>query len=94
MIESGGIFMFRKWGSVVAATALIASSTMAFAGTDTQNKGALAPGKSAGVQKAQTMNTNTTLLLVGGALVVGGFALVLSGNSNGHAVAASTTAVP
>jgi hypothetical protein len=86
--------MFRKWGSVVAATALIASSTMAFAGTDTQNKGALAPGKAAGVQKAETWGTNSTMLLVGGALIVGGLALTLSDNGGHSHVSTTTTGTP
>ncbi|HVZ27207.1 MAG TPA: hypothetical protein VG798_00990 [Rhizomicrobium sp.] len=42
----------------------------------------LAPGKAAGIQKAQTADTNLPLYLLGGGLVIAGIALVASGDSD------------
>lgn len=76
--------MFRKWGTAVVAAAMIVSgTTAAFAGTDAQ-RGALAPGGSAGVKQAQMWNNHTLLIVLGLGIVVGGVALVASNGGNGH----------
>lgn len=76
--------MFRKWGTAVVAAAMIVSgTTAAFAGTDAQ-RGALAPGGSAGVKQAQMWSDNTLLIILGLGIVVGGVALAAGSSSNGH----------
>ena len=64
----------RTVGSALLATTLIVSS--AFAATDAA--GPLAPGKPAGVQKAQLAEGTTLLWVLGAGLVIGGIALVAS----------------
>ena len=88
--------MLRKWGSaVVAAAMIISSSTVAFGGTASQNAGALAPGSAAGVHQAQTFaGPNVWLWLLGAGIVIGGIALVASGNGNHHHTSTTTTATP
>jgi hypothetical protein len=49
----------------------------------------LAPGKAAGVEKAEGFSNNTWLAIAGGALVVTGLVVVLS--SNGHGSHGVTT---
>jgi hypothetical protein len=68
----------RTIGSALLAATLIVSS--AFAATD--SVGPLAPGKPAGVKKAQDVDTATLLWVVGGGLVVGGIALAASSGGN------------
>ena len=92
--------MIRKCGTVLAAGALlVSSSVMALAGTDAQQtdtlqkvqpqQGALMPGGPAGVQKAQWIFVNGHWIwLVGGAFVVAGAAL---GASGGHASTSTST---
>ena len=83
--------MLRNLGAaVVAAGMLVSSATVAMAGTDA-NKGALAPGKAAGVQKAEVFSGDTGLYILGGAVVVGGIVLVSSGSSNHHGGTSTTT---
>ena len=81
----------RTIGAVLLASSLIASS--AFAATDASAP--LAPGKPAGVKKAQEMD-NTLLLVVGLGVVAAGVALVASGNGHSTVTATTTTtgAVP
>ena len=79
----------RIIGSALVATTLFVTS--AFAATDsvappagpaaTQSAGALAPGKPAGVQKAQGTD-NTIWWVLGAGVVIGGIVLVATGNSN------------
>jgi hypothetical protein len=61
----------RTIGSALLATTMIVSS--AFAATD--SVGPLAPGKPAGVKKAQAEDT-TLLWVLGAGLVIGGIVLV------------------
>jgi len=86
--------MLRKWGSMVAAAALLSSSTMAFASTDAQQQGALAPGNAAGVQQAQGMTDDTTMLLVGTVFLAGGLCLVLCGGNSNGTPSTTTTHAP
>ena len=62
----------RTIGSALLATTMIVSS--AFAATD--SVAPLAPGKPAGVQKAQAADSTTLLWVLGAGLVIGGIALV------------------
>lgn len=82
--------MLRKWGSVVAAAAMLTTSTMAFAGSNDQQQGALAPGNAAGVEQAEGMGNDTVMLLVGLGVVAGGLCLVLCSNHNGSPSATTT----
>ncbi len=88
--------MLRKWAAIVASSAMLMSTTMAFAGTpqqaqpQQQQHGALAPGKAAGVEQAVGVGTNTLLILVGVGLVAGGVALALSGSSGGNSSTGTT----
>jgi hypothetical protein len=75
----------RIIAAVVLATTLVAST--AFAATEAP----LAAGKPAGVKKAQ-MEGNTTLWVLGLAIVAGGAALVAS--DNGNTVVTTTTTTP
>ena len=75
--------MLRKRGTAVAA-ALVLVSTMGAAIAGSDNQSALAPGKAATVKQARGSN-NGTYLLIGGGLVAGGLALILTGNGNGTA---------
>lgn len=57
--------------------------------------GPLAPGEAAGVKKAEMFSSDSTLVWVlGAAVVIGGLAVVLSGNGNGHPGTTSTCASP
>ena len=62
----------RTVGSALLATTMFVTS--AFAATDTV--GPLAPGKPAGVQKAQAAESTTLLWVLGAGLVIGGIVLV------------------
>jgi len=75
----------RVIGAAVLASSLIVSS--AFAATNAAAP--LAPGKPAGVKKAQAAD-NTMLMVLGLGVVAGGIALVASGGGNG-AVTTTTT---
>ena len=86
--------MLRKMGSVVAAAAFFATSTMAIAGTDAQQQGALAPGNAAGVQQAQGMTDNTTMLLVATTFTAIGLCLVLCGKNGNGTPSTVTTQSP
>jgi hypothetical protein len=84
--------------SALTATTLLVTS--AFAATDsvapqaasaTRSAGALAPGKPAGIQKAQGAD-NTVWWILGAGVVIGGIVLVATGNGgNASAPANSTT---
>ena len=77
----------KVFGSVLLAATLVASSAFA-----TDATGPLAPGKPAGVKKAQDVDTATLLWIVGGGLVVGGIALAASsGGDNNTPVTPSTS---
>ena len=77
----------RTIGSALLAATLIVSS--AFAATD--SVGPLAPGKPAGVKKAQDVDTSTLLWIVGGGLVIGGIALAASSGSDKTPAPSSTS---
>ena len=66
--------------AAVAGAAMLASSALAGEAVDA-GTGPLAPGKPAGVQKAQDRD-NAVLYLVGGGLVIAGIVLVATGGSN------------
>lgn len=87
--------MLRNLGSAFVALGIVmASATGVMAGTtDSNAKGALAPGGAAGVKKAQTFMGDTGLYILGGAVVVGGVLLVANGNG-GHGVSTTTTTSP
>jgi hypothetical protein len=75
------MFGYKSVIGAITAAALIGSS--AFAATA---GGALAPGKPAGVQKAQT-ETGAIILGIGGAAILAGIAIVVSqesGNKEGQ----------
>jgi hypothetical protein len=84
--------MFRKWGTAIVAAALIASSSPAALAQGSQ-QGALAPGGSAGVEKAQMLGGHTVLILLGLGILAGGIALAVSSNGH-HSVSTTTTATP
>jgi hypothetical protein len=69
-----GSIDMKSFGSVLLAATVFATS--AFAATD--SAGPLAPGKPAGIKKAQDVDAATLLWIVGGGLVVGGIALAAS----------------
>lgn len=75
----------RNLGAAILATALFVSSA-----TAATNTTSLAPGKPAGVQQAQ-MHGHTLLWIVGLGIVIGGVALVASGNGNNHQTVTTTT---
>ena len=79
-------------GSLIIAAAFVASSASAYAHKSPPAK--LKPGHAANVHKAQhEMIDEPAMWLVGGAVVVGGIALAVSGGHN-HAPAATTTSTP
>jgi hypothetical protein len=67
----------RILSAAILAAALVGSN--AYAATVV---GPLAPGKPAGVKTA-ALEDNTLLILAGAGIVIGGIALVASGNSDG-----------
>ena len=79
----------RTIGAAVLASSLIVSS--AFAATNAAAP--LAPGKPAGVKKAQAAD-NTMLMVLGLGVVAGGIALVASGNGNGSVTTTTTGTTP
>ncbi|MGC9953493.1 MAG: hypothetical protein ABSD21_04350 [Rhizomicrobium sp.] len=83
--------MFRNLGAMALAASMFASST-AFAATDV-SQGALAQGKPASVKQAQSFDNKTLpCLLLGAGVVIGGIALIATGN--GHGAVGSTTTCP
>jgi hypothetical protein len=51
----------------------------------------LAPGKAAGVRKAEgTQGSNSILLVVGAGVIVGGIALAIAGGNGHHSTSSST----
>ena len=70
--------------AAVTAASLFASS--AFAAT-----GPLAPGKPAGVQKAQAADSTTWLWVLGAGLVIGGIALIASDSGNNNTTGSSSS---
>jgi hypothetical protein len=79
----------RIIGAAILASSLIVSS--AFAATNAAAP--LAPGKPAGVKKAQAAD-NTMLMVLGLGIVAGGIALVASGNGNGSVTTTTTSTNP
>jgi len=77
----------RTIGSALLATTMIVSS--AFAATD--SVGPLAPGKPAGVQKAQAEDSTTLLWVLGAGLVIGGIALVATNGGDKAPTGTGTT---
>jgi len=74
--------MSGKLWAMVAAASLMVSATAFAAGNS--NEGALAPGSSAGVKQAQSwVPKHHMLWLLGGGVVVGGIALIATGNGHG-----------
>ena len=84
--------MLRKWGSIVVAAGLLAASSTALAAGTQQ--GALAPGRAAGVHKAQLyMYGGLWIWVVGGAIVATGAAAVAAAGGNSNS-AVTTTSCP
>ena len=79
----------RIIGAAILASSLIVSS--AFAATNAVAP--LAPGKPAGVKKAQAAD-NTMLMVLGLGVVAGGIALVASGGGNGSVTTTTTGTNP
>jgi len=79
----------RIIGAAILASSLIVSS--AFAATNAAAP--LAPGKPAGVKKAQAAD-NTMLMVLGLGVVAGGIALVASGGGNGSVTTTTTSTTP
>jgi hypothetical protein len=83
--------------SVKSGTALLFAASLGLvpsiaSAADAASKAPLAPGGAAGVKTAESTMTDNTLLLVGGgALLVGGVALVASGGGHGHGTTTTTT---
>lgn len=73
--------MLGKLGAWGLAASIAVLGT-AFA-ADNANQGPLAKGAPAGVDKAISWHGNNLLWLVGGGVVVGGIALVATGNGHG-----------
>ena len=73
---------------VAATVAATVIATSAFAATETGTP--LPSGKPAGVTKAQA-EENTIWFVVAGGIVVGGIALVASGNSNSSLITGTTS---
>jgi hypothetical protein len=83
--------MIRQFGAVVLAATMFVSST-AFAATDA-NRAALAQGMPASVKQAQSYESqNWPCWILGAGIVIGGIALIASGNS--HGTIGNTTACP
>lgn len=72
----------RTFGAALLATALVASTAFA---------APLAPGKPAGVKKAQAGDTSTVMIVAGVAVVGLGIGLVASGNGSGPATSTTAT---
>jgi hypothetical protein len=83
--------MLRKWGSAVVAAAMLAS-TVSYAGTETQQQGALAPGKAAGVHEATVFGVPWTMALLFTAATVA--VIIIATSDNGNSSANSTTSNP
>lgn len=85
--------MLRKWTAAVTSAALITLSVAASAADapSTVNKSPLPAGGTATVKKAQSMNDNTTILIIGGVLLIGGAVAVLAGSGNGTSSGTTTS---
>lgn len=71
---------------IVAGLLVLSTAAMA-----ANSQGALAPGKAASVKQAQWVMVNGHWIwLLGGAVIIGGAAMVASGNSNGTVGATNT----
>jgi hypothetical protein len=93
--------MIRKLSAILFATAFLAGgcgvavAAPAQKAVNTTQVSALAPGGAAGVKEAQGWaSSNTVLWVAGGAVVVGGVALIASGNGNGHHTSATGSTNP
>ena len=75
--------------AAAAAAAMLVSSALAGEAVD-GNMGPLAPGKPAGVKKAQDQD-NAVLYLVGGGLVIAGIVLVATADGEKVPTPATTT---
>ena len=73
----------RNLTAAVAAFALIATQALAAE--------PLAPGKPAGVSKAQDFDQNMLLYVLGGAAVIAGIAILASGSSDKTVTGGGTT---
>ena len=74
----------------IILTACVLASTPAFAASPAP-QAQLAPGNAAGLQKAEMTQPSTPVLIAGGAVVVAGLVLALSGNDHNHSPSATTT---
>ena len=83
--------MLKNLGAWALATSMLVSGSAYAAGSTDQ--GALSRGMSANLKQAQSLDGQTPLcLLVGAGVVIGGIALIASGN--GHGSIGSTTTCP
>ena len=78
--------------AAAAAAVMLASSALAGEAVD-GSKGPLAPGKPAGVRKAQDQD-NTVLYLVGGGLVIAGIVLVATGGNDKPSTVSTSSTTP
>lgn len=78
----------RSLTAAFVAACLCATSALAAAPTPTASP--LAPGKAAGVRKAQA-DDNTVLYLLGAGIVIGGIILVATGTGNGTPTGTSSS---
>ena len=84
--------MRQSWGSIIVAAAIVAPIMTASAHKVEQGK--LKAGRAATVHKAEHELVNgPAMWLVGGGIVIGGVALVVSSGHN-HTPVATTTSTP
>jgi hypothetical protein len=83
--------MIRTSAAALTAALVLLGSSAAFAAPASQ--GVLAPGKAAGVQKAEGWWTDNGVYVVGGAAVVVGV-ILLTDNNGHHHHSSSTSSTP
>lgn len=84
--------MRRKPAIILSACVMASIATAASAADQSRTTQApLAPGGAAGIQKAEMTAPSTAVWIAGGAIVVAGVALAVSGNGNGHGPSTTST---
>ncbi|HEY8950412.1 MAG TPA: hypothetical protein VIM56_16120 [Rhizomicrobium sp.] len=84
----------RRKPAIILSACVLASIATSASAADQQSsttQAPLAPGGAAGIHKAEMTAPSTAVWVAGGAIVVAGIALAVSGNGNGHGPSTTST---
>jgi hypothetical protein len=83
--------MKRFFAIAAGASLLVSSAAMNGVMAGPADHGPLAPGKPAGIRKAQDNDDNTMIYIIGAGIVAAGIAIAASGDSDGDLAAGSVS---